>query len=43
MINLIYLYLGWTSLIWAARFGHTDVVQLLLQHGANINAKDTEG
>jgi hypothetical protein len=28
---------GWTSIIHAARGGHNEVVQLLLQHGANPN------
>ena len=42
MINLIYLYLGWTSLMEAANL-HTEVVELLLEHGADINAKDTWG
>ena len=26
--------------MYAARDGHTDVVKLLLEHGADINAKD---
>ena len=43
MINLIYLYLGQSSLIWAASEGRTDVVQVLLQHGADINAMDNDG
>ena len=43
MLNLIYLYLGMTSLIWAAWRGHYDVVQLLVEHGADINAKDNIG
>ena len=25
---------------WAAYMGHTDVVQLLIKHGAQINCKD---
>ena len=27
----------------AAKFGYTDVVVVLLQHGADINAKDNDG
>ena len=41
--NLIYLYLGMTSLIWAARNGNADVVKILLENGADINAKDRHG
>jgi hypothetical protein len=32
-----------TALHWAARCGHTDVVALLLQSGADLNAKDING
>ncbi|KAH7304528.1 hypothetical protein B0I35DRAFT_454657 [Stachybotrys elegans] len=31
---------GRTPLFWAATRGHRDVVELLLDHGANINCKD---
>ncbi len=34
---------GATPLIWAAANGHTEVVELLLQKGANINALDNDG
>ena len=40
---LIYLYLGWTSLMRAAEDGNTEVVKLLLQHGANVNYKANDG
>ena len=43
MINLKYLYLGETSLMKAAWSGHHDVVQLLLDHQADINAKNNDG
>ena len=39
----IYLYLGATSLIYAAMYGYTDVVKILLENGADINAKTTGG
>jgi hypothetical protein len=28
---------SWTALIWASRRGHTDIVKLLLDNGANVN------
>jgi ankyrin repeat protein len=31
---------GWTSLIYAARSGNTEVVQLLLDKGANMEVAD---
>ena len=31
---------GFTSLIYAARFGHVEVASLLLQRGADIEAKN---
>ena len=30
---------GLTALIWASREGHTAIVELVLQHGADVNAK----
>ncbi|PSN58644.1 ankyrin, partial [Corynespora cassiicola Philippines] len=33
---------GWTPLHWAAWGGHETVVRLLIDHGANIDAKSTE-
>ena len=29
--------------MWAASEGHTDVVKILLEKGANINLQDNEG
>ena len=29
---------GWTPLMWAARNGHTDIVKVLLAHGAHADA-----
>ena len=31
---------GWASLMWAACSGHVEVAFLLLQRGADIEAKD---
>ena len=32
-----------TSLHWAAYNGHTDVIKILLAHGANVNTRDRYG
>ncbi len=32
-----------TPLAWAAREGHTEVVEILLDHGRDVNSKDGEG
>ncbi len=42
-MDTLYLYLGRTSLMWAARFGHTEVVRILLEQGAAVNDKDDDG
>ncbi|MGA2093146.1 MAG: ankyrin repeat domain-containing protein [Sedimentisphaerales bacterium] len=34
---------GATALLWAARAGHTEVVNLLLEKGAEVNVKDNNG
>ena len=39
----IYLYLGKTSLMYAAENGNTDTVKILLEHGADVNTKDNSG
>ena len=42
-MHRIYLYLGKTSLMYAAENGNTDTVKILLEHGADINTKDNSG
>jgi uncharacterized protein len=32
-----------TALGWAAGYGYTDVARVLIDHGANVNAKDDDG
>ena len=32
-----------TALMYAATYGRTDVIQLLLAHGANVNATENDG
>ena len=39
----MYLYLGMTSLMWAVWTGYADVVKILLENGADINAKSDSG
>ena len=39
----MYLYLGMTSLMWAVFNGNADVVKILLENGADINAKSDSG
>lgn len=34
---------GQTALFWPAREGYEAVVQLLLEHGADVNLKDDDG
>ena len=34
---------GWTALVWAARNGKTDLVNLLLDRGADVNAITKDG
>ena len=34
---------GWTPLFWAARFGYTEVVKLLVSKGASKDLKDNNG
>ena len=31
---------GWTALMWAARYGHTETAQALIALGADIEAKN---
>ena len=41
--NNFLLFLGKTSLFLAAEGGHTKAVELLLEYGADINAKNLDG
>ena len=40
ILNLIYIYLGMISLIYASKYGHLDVVRFLVDSGADIHAKN---
>jgi ankyrin repeat protein len=42
IISDVYLQ-GYTALMFASGFGHTDVVSFLLDHGAFVNAVNLEG
>ena len=37
------MYLGNTPLILAAKNGHEDIVEELIQHGAHVNDKNVDG
>ena len=37
---VLYFQYGWTALLWACDNSHADVVDFLLQHGADIDAQD---
>ena len=39
-MHIVLIQDGWTALCAAAQDGHREVVQVLLQHGADVNAKD---
>ena len=39
-MHIVVIQDGWTALMRASAEGHTAVVELLLQHGADVNAKD---
>ena len=43
MKHIIYIQLGWNSLIYAAFHGRLEVVKILLEHGANIEEKNNNG
>ncbi len=34
---------GWTPLMWAAKYGHKEIVELLLNKNVDIDAKDNNG
>ena len=40
---LIYLFLGETSLMKAAENISTDIVKILIEHGATVNDRDIKG
>ena len=43
ILNLIYIYLGYTSLMYASKYGHLDVVRFLVDSGADVHVKDING
>ena len=43
VVNVMKFFLGWTSLIHASNEDHLSMVKHLLEHKANIEAKDKNG
>ena len=43
LLSSINLFLGRTSLIYAAKSNNTDTVRILLEHGANVNTMHEVG
>ena len=39
----MYVHLGYTSLKAAAQKGHTEIVKILLENGADLNKQDING
>ncbi len=39
----MFIFKGVTPLMWAAKRGHRDIVNLLLNQGANVNDKNNDG
>ncbi len=39
----MFIFIGWTPLMYAAEGGSLDIVKLLLNKGADIKAKDNDG
>ena len=42
-IKQMYVHLGETSLMHAAWNGHTDIVKIFLENGADVNIQDNDG
>ena len=40
IICFLYMQNGYTALLLSASYGHPDILELLLQHGADINIKN---
>ena len=42
-VNVRAGYYGWTPLMVAVYYGHPDIAKLLIERGANVNARDRYG
>ena len=43
LFTIFRLYLGVTSIMFAAQNGYNEIVQILINHGADINATNVFG
>ncbi len=39
----MFIFIGWTPLMFAAKYGHLSIVEFLVTHGADLNVKNIVG
>ena len=43
ILTPLYIYIGFTSLMYAAQKGYLEIIKLLLEHNADVEAKTNSG